>query len=315
LYIAHNLGALPAALAAAKRHRSPLGFDAEDFHSGQLAEGDRMRKVTEEAERALIPACSYVTAASPGIAAAYERLCGIRVAATVLNVFPLSDRPAHLRPTDPAAPLRLYWFSQTIGPGRGLEDAVGAIGRLRTTRIELHLRGRWQAGYESELRALAQQRGVAASQIVAHQPASPGEMVRCAAEYDVGLALEPPITQNNDILLSNKTFTYLLAGSAVAMTRTTGQAALLPRLGRAAIAYDVGSAESLAASLERWLNDRTALDEARKAAWALGEGTFNWERERTRFLDVVDQVLSGADDRPNSATAGSAASPRRQLAS
>src|SRR5262249_36311018 len=38
LYIAHNLGALPAADAAARTHRAAMAFDAEDFHSGQVTE-------------------------------------------------------------------------------------------------------------------------------------------------------------------------------------------------------------------------------------------------------------------------------------
>jgi hypothetical protein len=35
LYIAHYVAALPAAGAAAQRHGALLGFDAEDFHSGE----------------------------------------------------------------------------------------------------------------------------------------------------------------------------------------------------------------------------------------------------------------------------------------
>ena len=70
LYIAHNLGALPAAAAAARRWGSRLGFDAEDFHSGQFAPGDRSAswRATRDAEARWIPACDYVTAAAPGIA-------------------------------------------------------------------------------------------------------------------------------------------------------------------------------------------------------------------------------------------------------
>ncbi len=32
LYIAHNLGALPATVKAAEKNKKPFGFDAEDFH-------------------------------------------------------------------------------------------------------------------------------------------------------------------------------------------------------------------------------------------------------------------------------------------
>ena len=74
LYIAHNLGALPVAIAAAQRSGARVGFDAEDFHSGQLsASGDESSiKATVRAERAWVPQCDYVTASSPGIADAYR---------------------------------------------------------------------------------------------------------------------------------------------------------------------------------------------------------------------------------------------------
>ena len=53
LYIAHNLGALPIAIDAARRVGARVGFDAEDFHSGQLSpDSDRpLHSLTEAIER------------------------------------------------------------------------------------------------------------------------------------------------------------------------------------------------------------------------------------------------------------------------
>src|SRR5579863_257587 len=79
LYIAHNLGALPAAVAAARKHGAQAGFDAEDFHSAM----DPILKTTPEdklaaaIEARLLRFCAYVTAASPGIAQAYAQKYGI----------------------------------------------------------------------------------------------------------------------------------------------------------------------------------------------------------------------------------------------
>src|SRR2546422_9615422 len=59
---------------------------------------------------------------------------------------------------------------------------------------------------------------------------SPDSLVRLAAEYDVGLALEVPISENRIIcmndLCTNKVFTYLMAGLAVAAS-TLGEGATL----------------------------------------------------------------------------------------
>jgi glycosyltransferase involved in cell wall biosynthesis len=296
LFIAHNLGALPAALAAAARFRAAAGFDAEDFHSGQLSrhEDRHAAAVVRSMERRLLRGCQYVTAASPAIAAAYRELCGIPLPTSILNVFPLADRPACFRCADATAPLTLYWFSQTIGPDRGLEDAVRALGLLPPGSVELHLRGRWAGGYEKQLRRLAADVGLDERRIIAHEPAPAAEMVRLAAHYDVGLALEPPVTVNSDILLSNKIFTFLLAGNAVIATRTKSQSWLASHLGHAIALCDSGQPQSLATALQAWLDSRERLDAARSDAWSLGSMRFNWNHEKTKFLDVVNGTLDRA---------------------
>jgi glycosyltransferase involved in cell wall biosynthesis len=294
LYIAHNLGALPVALAAGERHGALVGFDAEDFHSGQLSPArERLEyEMTREAELALVPRCSYVTAASPGIAEAYRALCDIPLPTCVLNVFPKALRPPapHLESTD--APIRLHWFSQTIGTNRGLEHLVRALGAIHDRTIQLHLRGRWQEGYEHHLRTLARDVGLRDEQLVAHPPAHPDELVRICSTYDIGLALEPQASLNNDIALSNKLFTYLLAGNAVVATATTGQAAIAPSLGNAVSLCSAASDESLAAAVRPWVEDRALLASARREAWRLGESRYNWEIEQDTFLGVVRNALS-----------------------
>jgi glycosyltransferase involved in cell wall biosynthesis len=287
LYIAHNLGALPAAVAAAAKHGALAGFDAEDFHSGQLTGGeqDDLVKLTRRVEQRLIPRCAYVTAASPQIADAYAALCNIPKPTVVLNVFPLASRPAKsLRRAD--TKLTLYWFSQTIGPGRGLEQAVRAL-KLLPAEVELHLRGAWQTGYESDLRAIASGEGVAQHRIVGHLPAPPDQMIRLAAIHDVGLALEPGHPANNNFALSNKLFTYLLAGCAGVATHTAAQAQLCSQLGSAAVVCDPENPAALASAIRPWLDNRALLHEARIAAWNLGTTKFNWESEQHRFLSAL----------------------------
>jgi len=291
LYIAHNLGALPAALDAGRAHDAPVGFDAEDFHSGQLPPRSDLALFTARAEKQLLPQCAYVTAASPGIARAYASLCGIAEPASILNVFPLDQRPSQFRFGSVREPIRLYWFSQTIGPNRGLEAAVKALGLLGRDHVELHLRGTPQAGFEGELRELAKAAGVSPDRIHRHAPACADDMTRCAADFDIGLALEPRASQNNDIALSNKIFTYLLAGCAVVATETSGQSALLHQLGPAARGCAVDDAASLAAALRPWIDDRESVERSRRAAWELGESQFNWDLEKDRFLAVVRTAM------------------------
>jgi hypothetical protein len=291
LYIAHNIGALPATFAAAAARSGKVGFDAEDFHSGQRNDDTPLAAFTRTIERRLLAQSAYVTAAAPGIAEAYRDLCGIPLPTCILNVFPLRDRPLQFRPASTLDPVRLYWFSQTIGPDRGLEDAVRAMGLLSEHHVELHLRGCWQPGYEARLRRVAAESGVPMDRIISHAPGMPDDMVRLAAGYDVGLALEPGASTNNDIALSNKIFTYLLAGNALLATRTVGQSRLMPDLLAAAAWCEAGQPDSLARALLPWLDQRAALLAARETAWHLGETRFNWDLEKSKFLEVVAGAL------------------------
>lgn len=293
LYIAHNLGALPAALAAARRAGVRAGFDAEDFHSGQISPAGEpeWHAFTRRLEARYMPQCDYVTVASPLIGEAYAPILRTPPV-SVLNVFPLSHRPAELpAPATERRPLSLYWHSQTIGPNRGLEDVVEAMAGLERHAAVLHLRGTWWRGYEQGLRQLAGRAGLAADAIVAHPPAPPEELVRLASAHDVGLALEPPQPENSDILLSNKLFTYLLGGLALVATSTRAQTQLLAGMPDAADLYRPGDVPALTRLLGRLASNRTELARARQAAWTYGEQRFNWDREQQVVLDVVGRTL------------------------
>ena len=294
LYIAHNLGALPAAAAAARRHGARLGFDAEDFHRGELRdtpENAARRALVAAVEDRYLPRCDYVTAASDGIADAYASAVGIERPTTILNVFPLAERDVEVAPDElaaevPAGARSLHWFSQTIGPNRGLEDAVRAL-PLLPDDVVLSLRGGWAEGYEHDLRSLAASLGVD-HRLRALPHCRPDEVVRRAAQHDVGLALELGETPNRDLCVTNKLFTYLLAGLPAAATSTAGQRGVCTEVPEATRLYEAGDVEGLASALHELLGD----PRARAAALRAGSQRFNWDAERQRFLDVVRRTVS-----------------------
>ena len=150
LYIAHYVAALPAAAGAAARNGTAYAFDAEDFHLGDQPDVPRNamnKQIIRAIESRYLPGAVYVTSASPLIAEAYAKTYGISLPTVILNVFPKANAPAVPTPCGSAKPgPSVYWFSQTIGPGRGLETAVEAIALARSTP-HLYLRGSLAAGY------------------------------------------------------------------------------------------------------------------------------------------------------------------------
>jgi glycosyltransferase involved in cell wall biosynthesis len=298
LYIAHYVGALAAAGAAARTSGALLAFDAEDLESGYYnfnSGPGAIDRVTEQVEREYIPQCCYVSAASPGIAAAYASKYGIPMPTSILNVFPLSDRPLQFRETSVAGPLKLYWFSQTIGADRGLEDVIGAMALLRSCNIELHLRGRCASGYQAQFSRALKESGLDPARIKFCPPAGAEDMIRLSSEYDVGLAVEQPASPNRDLCLTNKIFSYLLAGNAIAASSTTGQRVIVEKLGAAGFLYAPGDCKALANGLRMWHDDRTQLEKARREAWSLGTSSFNWDVEKKKLLQLVNSILSKSE--------------------
>ena len=303
LYIAHYPAALPAAVMAARRHGALYAFDAEDFHIGDWPDEpahQSKRYLVRAIEERHLPGCAYLTAASPGIADAYQQAYGIARPMVVLNVFPRAQAPPNPTPRGTVEPgPSVYWFSQTIGPDRGLECAVRAIGRARV-RPHLYLRGSPASGFLDRLQSIAAEAG-AAGRLHILTPAAPSEMERLAASYDVGFAGETGQTASRRIALTNKLFTYLLAGLPVVMSDIPAHRAFAPEAGNAARLYNTEDSDSLAAALDSLLEDPELLAAARAAAFHLGQTRFNWDVEKAKLLETVGAVLASGTDGARSA--------------
>jgi hypothetical protein len=279
-------GALAAVAEAARRSGTPFGIDIEDFHCGEhgnSAWGALRDSLAAQIMTDTVRGARFVTAGSAAIGRACEERFDIQPL-TINNVFPLPDAPA---PTRGTGDLRLYWFSQTVGAGRGLEEVIAAAGRARL-QAELHLRGIVAGDYLTSLRALAA-RTAPALRIVHHAPEHPDTVVAGCRAFDVGLAVEQGEPLNRALGLPNKTLTYPLAGLAMVITNTVGQRPVAKDLGEHAIVYEPGDIDPLAEGLSRWAGDRRALGRAKDAAWEAARCRWHWEhpQERDRFLAAV----------------------------
>lgn len=291
--------ALAAVAAAGERTDTPYALDLEDFHSGEhdrdRPDAELVHGLAERIERSILGRAAFLTGAGVALSEAYREKYGVPVI-PIHNTFPLPATPPS---TEPRAhgPLRLYWFSQTIGPGRGLEDAIRAIG-LAGIPGELHLRGRAIAEYLDSLRKLAAE-SAGELRIVHHAPASPDRMIELCREYDAGLCLEQAPVLNRQLSSTNKAFTYLAAGVPVVLTDIPGHRPLAMDLKEAAILYRPGDTKALAAALKSWFEDKKLLARAKSAAWDACRRRWHWEhpQERGALLKAVSGVLeTGAPD-------------------
>ena len=301
LYIAHCLAALPAAAYAASVHNAKLGFDAEDFHVGELLnvpENQADIAVRDCIERTFLPRCHHLTASSPKISEFYADRYGVKMQ-TILNVFPALVHNQEMSSVGQTSSslenserrlFSLYWFSQTVGPGRGLEAVIQSLEHVGDC-VQLSLRGMISSAYKEALQQLAKSLGLK-DRLVFLPSAPPGEMTALASKHDVGLSLELPTPINRDICLTNKIFTYLSAGLPVLLSRTTAQTELATVLGQAAVLIDVDDPKSIAAAINSFLTRPSQLARSKIAAEGLARSRYNWSIEQKTFLASVEQVLN-----------------------
>ncbi|EFA71934.1 hypothetical protein CRD_02452 [Raphidiopsis brookii D9] len=159
------------------------------------------------------------------------------------------------------------------------------MGKMQTP-MNLYLRGYPAKGYLDGLMDLAQSVGVG-ERLHILPSAPPGDMAKLAANYDLGLSLEITEPQNRAICLTNKIFTYLLAGIPVLLSHTPAQGELAEQLGEAAILVDIHDILSLASVLDHWFTDAVRMENARAKARQLGQEVYNWDVEQCKFLGMI----------------------------
>src|ERR1035441_1056117 len=281
--IAHTQTVLPAAAAAAKRWNARLGFDCEDLLSEPGATScEAIRMI----ERQYFPECQYISVTSNCMGAHLVKAYGIVEPVVLHNVFPVSLADGLTPPRARAihSPLRVHWVSQTLGVDRGLQDIFEASACLKG-EVELHLRGHASEGQKATILQLAERCGMAGI-VKLHPLMEHDEVIKSMGAYDVGLALERPDNPNYGRTITNKVFSYMLAGLAIAATDTPGQREILDQVPTAGFLYPAGNSTVLAEKLGNWINNPGLLLTAKQAAWDAARSKFCWDVEERRFLQL-----------------------------
>ena len=283
LYIGHNLGALPAIAKAAKSNQKPYGFDAEDFHRNEISDdiNDAGVRIRARLEEKYFPFLNYLSVSSPLIALAYTRLFPELNPEVVLNLFPADNRISQPQNNN-NAPLKLLWFSQTIGRGRGLEEVMEALEAFDEWTFELHL-----LGYIDPSFKIYKKTGV-----YFHDPIPSAELINFASQFDIGLAVETGIPFNRNICLTNKIFTYIQAGLCVIASDTEAQISLLAHYPQIGKICKKRTPQALADVLLYYHQHRDELFKARLAAFEIAGAELNWGNESKKILDIVEHTLS-----------------------
>lgn len=271
-----------------------VGVDFEDWFSRDQLPGDRsepVRATLRALERFLLRNADACLATTQAMAGALARDAGTaRVPVVIPNSFPGDGGRVVPDRADGAgtSAVSFYWFSQTIGPARGLEGLAAALPLLRGDWV-VHLRGAigaHAAWFDSLFPPALRPR------VRVLPPVSNAELPGRSRAHDVGLALEVPYCTNKQLTASNKIHEYLRAGLAVIATATEGQAEVMRASPGAGHLVAAGDPAALAAAMQRMIDNPADLRECKRLSADAGARVWDWSHFQPRLLEALGAALA-----------------------
>ena len=271
-----------------------VGVDFEDWFSQDLLPEAQKKRPIEHIcrlERLLMEQCTYKLTTSQAMATALSDYYSVAAPQVIYNSFPRKDG-VEPKLHEPSKPLKLHWFSQTIGPGRGLETLFSALPMLNIS-AEVHLRGNYPASSQAWMEPLIPSNW--RSQVFIHPLVSNTELPKRIADHDIGLALETPYCKSREYTVTNKLFQYLQAGLATIASNTIGQQEILTQVPKAGTLIPYDDASALATAINQYGNDRDYLQRSKQAAYTAGQQIFYYENQVPTLLKALDRALKSKD--------------------
>ncbi|HAA29472.1 MAG TPA: glycosyl transferase family 1 [Cyanobacteria bacterium UBA8553] len=272
-----------------------VGVDFEDWFSEDLLPEARTTRPIAQLkalESRLVRDCTYSLTTSHALAEALAEAYQAPKPTVIYNAFPWEERspinPQKSTRQNPNLP-SLHWFSQTIGPGRGLETLFEALPHL-TIPVEIHLRGNYPESARQWLEPLVPLEW--RDYLFIHPTVPNAELLAAIAEHDIGLALECPDIPSRNLTVTNKLFQYLQAGLAVIATDTSGQQEVFSQ--RCAIGQIIPSNNpvALAQALKDLACEPEKLTLAKAASVQAAKEQFCWEKQCQSLLLTAELALS-----------------------
>ena len=275
---ANDLDTLPAAALLARRSGARLVYDAHELYTTQEPDPPRAhQRVSASLEGSLARRADVVSTVSEPIAVELRRRLRLEeTPRVVLNCPPLVD--VAVEPPAAGSPLAVV-YQGAMGPGRPLEDLLVAAEHAPGAHFTLRIAGADPA----VLRREVERRGLDNVEVV--EPVPPDRLVEALAGFEVGLVINRPVTQNDELVFPNKLFEYLMAGLAVAAPRLPALEPLVDgeRLG---VTFEPAHPDDLGRVLQSLTEDRALVHELRGRARAAAVERYNAEAQAEALVSL-----------------------------
>jgi hypothetical protein len=271
-----------------------VAFDFEDWYSHDLLpEANRSRPVRllEKYEKYALNKGILTYTTSSAMAVAMAEFAGSREPRILQNVFPFADRDHIDHKTKDRVDITMpsiHWYSQTIGPGRGIEFLVQSLEDV-TIPVEFHLRGNLFQDFERTLTdQFPHHKG---HKLFFHSLVPHSELLSRIAEHDIGLATEEYIPDSRNLTITNKILQYLQGGIAVVASDTLGQQEVAKEAPDAVMMFKNKDRPGLSSLLNSLLKDADRLKRAKQAALQAAGDKFCWEHQQPWLVNWVSEAL------------------------
>jgi glycogen synthase len=262
---AHDFATLPAGRLLARRG-ARLVYDAHEIYADQEPDPPRLHRAAVRLLEGPLArrADAVVTVSEPIAGELRESLRLRRQPLVVLSCPPRTEVEPVARGNGPLLAL----YQGAMGPGRPLEDLVVAAEHADGVQVTARVLGAPDLpGVEMA------------------PPVEPDQLVDAAAAFHVGLVINRPVTRNDELVLPNKLFEYLMAGLAVVVPRLPGLTPLVEGEG-IGLTYEPGHPELLGAALSELARDPERLGAMRARSRELALERFNAESQLPVLLEA-----------------------------
>lgn len=266
-----------------------VAIDVEDWYSEDGLPEDRMRRplqLIRSLELKLLQNCPYSTTTSQALSKQLAAHYQCSPPGVVFNAFVFGERDQidyqHKDRCNLEIP-SIVWFSQTVGPGRGLEQLVEAVNHLEF-EVEVHILGTCRTGFKEDLLAALseEKKGL----LFFHPPVPQQELLSRLAEHDIGFAGELSYCKSRDLTVTNKALEYMRAGLGVVASDTAGHCEIAAQTIGFQV-YQQTKPDQLAEVISDLVVNTGKLSDGRSANLELARNRFSWEITSQTLLDLV----------------------------
>jgi glycosyltransferase involved in cell wall biosynthesis len=256
-----------------------VAFDFEDLYSEDYLNQYRPVNLLKNAELFALTHANYITCPSVSMLNVLKKTYGYGISIQVIyNSFPFNFLQ---KSNAEKIPNSIVWFSQTIGPGRGIEEFVKAL-KIVDLKLNIFLIGNISEKYQEYL---VKELGDT-SHLVSFIPTmSHTSLLEYLLNFKVGLALELSQSLSRDLTITNKLLLYLQLGLNTIASKTTGQLELKDYFHDQITYVDITDSISFANRIEE------IILKLPSSSIYLFNKKFSWDSSKEELIKLVQNTL------------------------